>query len=60
MSHHDDSDVSPPVPDGPVVLPTPEPLVPAEPLPFSAASPSEGIRPNLFSAPLERESATPA
>jgi signal peptidase I len=59
MSHHDDSDVSPPVPDGPVGLPTPEPLVPAEPLPFSAAPPSEGIRSDLVSAPLERESAPP-
>ena len=59
MSHHDDSDVPPPVPDGPVILPTPEPLVPAEPLPFSAAPPSEGIRSDLVSAPLEQEAAPP-
>ena len=55
MSHHDDSNVPPPpVPDSPVVLPTPEPLVPAEPLPFSSAPPSEGIRSDLIDAPLER------
>ena len=58
MSHQDDSDVPPPtVPEGPVVLPTPEPLVPAEPLPFSGAPPSEGIRSDLADAPLEREAA---
>ncbi len=60
MSHHDDdADVSPPVPDGPVVLPTPEPLVPAEPLPLSAAPPSEGIRSDFVAAPLEREAVPP-
>ena len=59
MSHHDDSNDSPPVPDGPVILPTPEPLVPAEPLPFSGAPTSEGIESDIVSAPLERESAPP-
>jgi signal peptidase I len=59
MSHHDDSHDSPPVPDGPVILPTPEPLVPAEPLPFSGVPTSEGMRSDLVSAPLERESSPP-
>jgi signal peptidase I len=59
MSHHDDSHDSPPVPDGPVVLPTPEPLVPAEPLPFSSTPLGEGSRSDLVDAPLEREAAPP-
>jgi len=56
MSHHDDSHASPPVPDGPVVLPTPEPLVPAEPLPFSGL-PSQRLRSDFVAAPLEQDAA---
>jgi signal peptidase I len=59
MSHHDDSNDSPPVPGEPVILPTPEPLVPAEPLPFSGAPTDEGIRYDVVSAPLEREAEPP-
>jgi signal peptidase I len=59
MSHHDDSDASHPVPDGPEVLPAPEPLVRAEPLPFGAAAPSERIQAPFVAAPPEREAAPP-
>jgi signal peptidase I len=41
MSHYDDSRVPPSVPDDPVLLPAPEPLVPAEPLPLNTFAPSE-------------------
>jgi signal peptidase I len=61
MSHHDDSYVpSPPAPDGPVVLPTPEPLVPAEPLPFSTAAPIDGARADLIGTPFERQTLQPS
>jgi signal peptidase I len=41
MSHNDDSRVPPSVPDDPVLLPAPEPLVPAEPLPLNTFAVSE-------------------
>jgi signal peptidase I len=70
MSHHDDEShesslrrdesALPPVGD-PGILPTPEPLVPAEPLPFSSAIPSDAARSELRSesidGPLERDPA---
>jgi signal peptidase I len=60
MSHHDDSSVPlPPAPDGPVGLPTPEPLVPAEPLPFSTAAPLNESRSDLMGAPFERQTLPP-
>ena len=65
MSHHDDeSPLSPPPPEGdPGMLPTPEPLVPAEPLPFAPVIASDAARSEsdaeLVGAPLERD-AVPA
>jgi signal peptidase I len=41
MSHNDDSRVPPPVPDDPVLLPAPEPLVAAEPLPLNTFAAGE-------------------
>jgi signal peptidase I len=41
MSHNDDSRVPASVPDDPVLLPAPEPLVPAEPLPLNTFAVSQ-------------------
>ena len=59
MSHNDDSRVPPSVPDEPVLLPAPDPLVPAEPLPLHtfAEMRASGLapQPDTGSALLEAE-----
>jgi signal peptidase I len=47
MSHNDDSRVPPSVPDEPVLLPAPEPLVPAEPLPLNTFAETRASGPLL-------------
>jgi signal peptidase I len=51
MSHNDDSRVPPSVPDDPVLLPAPEPLVPAEPLPLNTFAARETRASGLLSQP---------
>ena len=45
MSHNDDSRVPPSVPDDPVLLPAPEPLVPGEPLPLNTFAETRASEP---------------
>ena len=47
MSHNDDSRVPPSIPDEPVLLPAPEPLVPAEPLPLNTFAETRASGPVL-------------
>ena len=51
MSHNDDSRVPPSVPDEPVLLPAPEPLVPAEPLPLNTFAETRASGPELLPDP---------
>ena len=60
MSHNHDSRVPAPVPDDPVLLPAPEPLVPAEPLPLNTFAASEtpatdAAAPEVAPAPASTE-----
>ena len=59
MSHNDDSRVPPSVPDEPVLLPAPEPLVPAEPLPLNTFAETRAsdpvLQPDASSPPAAAE-----